>query len=57
MIRHLILGPAKHEEEAIYAVNQRIPNVYRIAGARSAEQAVGINWGKRPFDPNIIYFI
>ena len=30
-IRHLNLGPAKHEEVAIYAVNIRIPNVYRIA--------------------------
>ena len=26
-IRHLNLGPAKHEEVAIYAVNMRIPNV------------------------------
>jgi len=25
------LGPAKHEEVAIYAVNMRIPNVCRIA--------------------------
>ena len=31
-IRHLNLRPAKHEEVAIYAVNLRIPNVYRIAG-------------------------
>ena len=31
-IRHLNLRPAKHEEVAIYAVNMRIPNVYRIAG-------------------------
>ena len=31
-IRHLNLRPAKHEEVAIYAVNTRIPNVYRIAG-------------------------
>ena len=31
-IRHLNLEPAKHEEVAIYAVNTRIPNVYRIAG-------------------------
>ena len=31
MIRLLNLGPAKHEEVAIYVVNQRIPNVYRIA--------------------------
>ncbi len=30
-IRHLNLEPAKHEEVAIYAVNMRIPNVYRIA--------------------------
>ena len=27
MIRQLILGPAKHEKGAIYAVNQRISNV------------------------------
>ena len=33
MIRLLNLGPAKHEKVAIYAVNQRISNVYRIAGA------------------------
>ena len=31
MIRLLKLGPAKHEKVAIYAVNQRISNVYRIA--------------------------
>ena len=30
-IKLLILGHAKHEEVAIYAVNQRIPNVCRIA--------------------------
>ena len=29
----LNLGPAKHEKVAIYAVNQRISNVCRIAGA------------------------
>ena len=33
MIRLLTLGPAKHEKVAIYVVNQRISNVYRIAGA------------------------
>ena len=33
MIRLLNLGPAKHEEVAIYEVNLRIPNVCRIAGA------------------------
>ena len=27
MIRHLNSGPAKHEKEAIYVVNQRISNV------------------------------
>ena len=32
-IRFLNLGPAKHEEVAIYEVNLRIPNVCRIAGA------------------------
>ena len=44
-IRHLNLGPAKHEEVAIYAVNMRIPNVYRIVRVRSTEQFVGINQG------------
>jgi len=33
MIRLLNLEPTKHEKVAIYAVNQRISNVYRIAGA------------------------
>ena len=32
-IKLLNLGPAKYEEVAIYAVNQRILNVCRIAGA------------------------
>ena len=57
-IRHLNLGPAKHEEVAIYAVNLRIPNVYRIAGVicngAIRRHLVG---GKRPFDPNIIIYI
>ena len=48
MIRLLNLGPAKHEEVAIYVVNQRIPNVYRIAGVakqRSNSQAsVGVKY-------------
>ena len=30
MIRLLNLGPAKHEKVAIYAVNQRIPNVREL---------------------------
>ena len=32
-IKLLNLGPAKYEKVAIYAVNQRIPNIWRIAGA------------------------
>ena len=36
MIRlFVICDPLKHEEAAIYAVNLRIPNVFRIAGAAS----------------------
>ena len=30
MIRLLNLGPAEHEEAAIYVVNQRIPNVREL---------------------------
>ena len=29
-IRLLNLGPAKHEEVAIYVINQRIPNVLEL---------------------------
>jgi hypothetical protein len=32
-IRRLNLGHAKYEKVAIYAVNQRISNIGRIAGA------------------------
>ena len=32
-IRLLNLGHAKYEKVAIYAVNQRISNIWRIAGA------------------------
>ena len=36
MIRlFVICDPLKHEEGAIYVVNLRIPNVFRIAGAAS----------------------
>ena len=43
MTMHLSLEPAKHEEAAICRANQRIPNVYRIAGIASAmEQFVDI---------------
>lgn len=31
MNRFMTLRPAKHEEAAIYAVNQQIPNGWRIA--------------------------
>ena len=31
MQRHLNLNPVKHEEVAIYVINQRIPNVCKIA--------------------------
>ena len=55
MIRLLNLGPAEHEEVAIYAVNQRIPNVRELwellcNGAIRGYQVRG----KIPFDPNII---
>ena len=35
MIRLLNLGHAKYEKVAIYAVNQRISNIWRIAEQRS----------------------
>ena len=57
MIRHFTLGPAKHEEAAIYAVNQRISNVCRIVGVAKQRSNPGISWGKIPFDPNIIILI
>ena len=41
-IKHLFLEPAKHEEVAIYIVNQRIPNVCRIVEQLAAEQSVSI---------------
>ena len=44
MKRLLNLGPAKHEEVAIYEVNQQIPNVCRIVRAAfAAEQFVDIS--------------
>ena len=42
MIKILTLGPAEHEEVAIYIVNQRIPNVCRIVEQLAAEQSVSI---------------
>ena len=55
MIRLLNLGPAEHEEVAIYAVNQRIPNVrelreqLRCGAIRGYQVRV-----KRYFAPNLI---
>ena len=56
-IRRLNLGPAEHEEVAIYAVNQRIPNVRELreqlrCGAIRRYQVRG----KTPFDPNFLYY-
>lgn len=57
MIRHLNFGPAKHEEAAIYAVNQRIPNVCRIVGVAKQRNNPWASVGdKIPFAPNIIVF-
>ena len=57
-IRLLNLGPSKHEKVAIYAVNQRISNVWELRellcnGAIRGYQVRG----KIPFDPNIIIII
>ena len=56
-IRCLNLEPAEHEEVAIYAVNQRIPNVRELreqlrCGAIRRYQVRG----KIPFDPNFLYY-
>ena len=57
MIRLLNLGPAEHEEVAIYVVNQRIPNVRELRELLCSGAIRGYQVrGKRPFDPNIIYF-
>ena len=51
MKRLLNLGPAKHEEIAIYEVNQRILNVCRIIRAAfAAEQFVDISKIKKGRD-------
>ena len=56
MIRLLNLGPAEHEEVAIYAVNQRIPNVrelreqLRCGAIRGYQVRV-----KKTFAPNFMY--
>ena len=40
----MTLGPTKHEEVAIYTVNQRIPNVCRIARAVSSVAIRRYHW-------------
>ena len=55
MIRLLNLGPAEHEEVAIYVVNQRIPNVRELRELLCSGAIRGYQVrGKRPFAPNII---
>ena len=56
-IRRLNLGHAKYEKVAIYAVNQRISNIWRIAGAAELGRNPGYQMsGKRPFDTHIILY-
>ena len=56
-IRLLNLGPAKHEEAAIHAVNQRIPNILELRELFYSGAIRGYQMrGKIPFDPHIIYF-
>ena len=55
-IRLLNLEPAKHEEAAIYAVNQRIPNILELLELFYSGAIRGYQMrGKIPFDPHIIY--
>ena len=55
-IRLLNLGPAKHEEAAIYAVNHRITNVLELRELFYIGAIRGYQMrGKIPFDPHIIY--
>ena len=57
-IRRLNLGHAKYEKVAIYAVNQRISNIWRIAGAAELGRNPGYQMsGKRTFDTHIILWI
>ena len=55
MIRLLNLGPAEHEEVAIYTVDQRIPNVRELWEQLRCEAIRGYQVrGKKPFVPNIM---
>ena len=49
----MTLGPAKHEKVARIG---RISNVFRIVGAQSAKQSVGI-MGQNTFCPQHHYYI
>ncbi len=51
MIRHFTLGPAKHEEAAIYAVNQRISNVCRIVRVAKQRSNPWYQLGQNTFCP------
>ena len=54
-IKLLNLGPAKYEEVAIYAVNQRIPNVRELREQLCCEAIRRYQVrGKKPFAPNFI---
>ena len=55
MIKLLNLGPAEHEEIAIYTVNQWIPNVRELREQLRCEAIRGYQVrGKKPFVPNIM---
>ena len=57
-IRFLNLGPAKHEEAAIYSVNQRIPNVLELRELFYSGAIRGYQMrGKIPFAPHIITLV
>ena len=51
MIKLLNLGPAEHEEVAIYTVNQRIPNVRELREQLRCEQFVDIKLWQKTFCP------
>ena len=55
MIKLLNLGPAEHEEVAIYIVNQRIPHVRELREQLCCEAIRGYQVrGKKPFVPSIM---
>ena len=55
MIKLLNLGPAEHEEVAIYTVNQWIPNVRELQEQLHCETIRGYQVrGKKTFVPSIM---